>query len=161
MKISKNNALDLIDTKINQFNSLLDSANDGSHKEQEYQDIYSDTESLIGELFSKEDAIEFRKNVIPIALLSERSEIQKIQDYKKHLQKCISQLKAYKNRVQHFWDEDKLINWPLLDFKLQTIWNWVIKSWKGIFFVLTLIISIAGAINGWPTVLELVNSTLT
>jgi hypothetical protein len=42
-----------------------------------------------------------------VLIASGEYDSQRFEDYKKHLGKCISQMKAYKNRVQNFWGEEK------------------------------------------------------
>jgi len=158
MKISKNIALELIDKKINQFSGILNRANYKNIHNQEYREVYSDTEALISNLFSKDEAIKFRENVVLTP--SGRSDSQKLQSYENHLGECISQLKAYKNIVQDFWGKDKIINWSLLKSKLQMLFNEAKKSWKRIGFIFIFLGVVAGAIDNWQTISEFVNSTL-
>ena len=161
MKISKSKALELIDKKKNQFSGILDRANYSNMHDQEYEEVYYDTESLLCDLFSKEESMEFRRNVGPAVIVSGRSESQRLQDYKKHLKSCISQLKVYRNRVQNFWNKQKVDNWSLSNNKLQILCRGFKISWKAIGFVLFLLALVAGAIDNWQTVSEFVNSTLT
>ena len=159
MKVSKNKALELIDKKIDQLNSILDSANYSNIYDQEYNEIYFDTESLLCELFSKEESMEFRRNVSPYVIVVGRSESQELQVYKKHLGSCISQLKVYKSKVQNFWGNETIINWSVVKSRLQPlimIWN-KFKVW--IVLLLLALGAIAGFIDDWQTVSEFINST--
>lgn len=155
MNTSKRKAIGLIDDKLDQFNYLLEQFNSGKQDRQEYENIYYETECLVEELFSKDKKKDFSNNVAPGRILLTASQSEKDTLYKNHLLSCISQLNAYKNTVEHFWGDDKVINWDVLNGKLQLIWTLGRKSWKGIAFLLGVIILIAGAINALPTVLDL------
>jgi hypothetical protein len=168
MKIGKGKALELINTKIDQFNSILNHADYDNRYDQKYEEVYYDAESLICELFSRDESMEFRRNVSLGIYVSGMSNVQELQDYKNHIEKCTSLLNAYKSKVQNFWEEDKLINLDVLNDKLQKIWNKAKQSWKLIAFVsgiaitlLTLIVLIPDAIDSFPAIKELINSTLT
>ena len=81
--------------------------------------------------------------------------------YIKHLKSCILQLKLYRERVEYFPPEgtEKIINWPLIRYKLNTIEKWIKSSWKIIVFVLFLLGLIASAINDWETLSTFINSS--
>lgn len=103
MKIPKNKALELIDEKISQFQKILSEATYDNLYDANYERAYYGTETLLTELFSKEEAMNFRSNVsssgIPIGGL---------QDYIKHISSCIAQLKVYQERIQNFWGIDEI-----------------------------------------------------
>lgn len=166
MKVSKNEALKLIDEKIDKFSSILNRANNSNMYDQEYEEIYYGTESDISDLYSKEESMEFRRNVSPYVIVAGRSDSQKLQDYKKHLESCISQLNVYRNKIQNFWDYQTVDNVPLSINKLQMLMNGVKISWKLIVLVggiiigiLTLIVLIPDALDSLSAIKELVNST--
>ena len=166
MKRSKNKALELIDKKIDQFSGVLNRANNSNMYDKEYKEVYYGTESVISNLYSKEESMEFRRNVGSIVIVSGRSDFQELQDYKKHIESCISHLKVYRNDVQDFWDDHTVDNEPLLINKMKMLINGVKISWKLIVFVggiiigiLTLIVLIPEALDSLPVIKELVNST--
>lgn len=110
MKIPQSKALELIDQKISQFQEILAKATYENRYDETYKLAYYGTETLLTELFSKEEAIEFRRNVTSIiALVGGKIDYAKeLQDYKDHINSCIAQLKVYRGRIQNFWGTDKL-----------------------------------------------------
>lgn len=107
MLISKNKALELIDEKIKQFQYILDTATYDTRYNTEYNEAYYGTENLLKELFSEEEAKEFRLHVSNLVFIAtaHKDYEKELKDYKKHINKCISQLKVYKERIQNFWEE--------------------------------------------------------
>ena len=63
MKFSKNKALELIDEKISQFEKVLAESTYDNHYDESYDLAYYGTETLLAELFSKEEAMGFRRSV--------------------------------------------------------------------------------------------------
>ena len=106
MKISKNKALELINEKISQFHKILEEATIGNIYDEFYETAYYGTENLLTELFSKEEAMNFRSIVSSPSLVFTRRE--ELQDYRKHISGCIAQLKVYRERIQNFWGTDEL-----------------------------------------------------
>lgn len=107
MPILKNKALKLIDEKIKQFQHILDTATYDTRYNTEYHEVYYGTVTLVEELFSEEEAKKFRWNVSNhVAVATRHIDFEKeLKDYEKHVNKCISQLKVYKERIENFWEE--------------------------------------------------------
>ncbi|MCK5645003.1 MAG: hypothetical protein KAJ19_29655 [Gammaproteobacteria bacterium] len=159
MKVSKNDALKLIDEKIDKFSRILDRANNSNMYDQEYKEIYYGTESVIRDLYSKEESMDFRRNVGSGAIVSGRSDFQKLQDYKKHIESCISQLNVYKSKVQNFWGKETIINWSVVKSRLQPLVI-ILEKFKVLIGLLIVALGvIAKFIVDWQTVFEFINST--
>ena len=110
MKIPKNKALKLIDDKISQFQKVLANATYNNRYGEDYTLAYYGTETLLTELFSKEEAMNFRSSVSSMVAFigGEINYAQELQDYKEHINTCIVQLKVYRERIQNFWGTDEL-----------------------------------------------------
>lgn len=110
MKIPKNKALELIDEKISQFENVLDNATYNNRYGEDYNLAYYGTENLLTELFSKEEAMNFRSSVSSrFAFIGGKIDYAKeLKDYKSHVNKCIVQLKVYRERIQNFWGTGEL-----------------------------------------------------
>ncbi len=110
MKIPKNKALELIDEKILQFQQVLSNATYNNRYGEDYKLAYYGTETLLTELFSKEEALNFRSIVSSVVSFigGERDYAKELQDYKEHINGCIAQLRVYKERIQYFWGTDEL-----------------------------------------------------
>ncbi|NOY89076.1 MAG: hypothetical protein GXO93_06775, partial [FCB group bacterium] len=110
MKIPKNKALELIDEKISQFQKVLSNATYNNRYGEDYELAYYGTETLLTELFSKEEAMNFRSSVSSMAVFfgGEIDYAKELQDYKEHINRCIAQLKVYRERIQNFWGTDEL-----------------------------------------------------
>lgn len=110
MKIPKNKALKLIDEKISQFQKVLDNATYNNRYGIDYELAYYGTETLLTELFSKEEAMNFRSSVSSMvaSIGGEIDYAKELQDYKEHINRCIAQLKVYRERIQNFWGTDEL-----------------------------------------------------
>lgn len=105
MKIPKAKAIELIDKKIKKFEDILKEATYEKSYNENYDLAYSGTEMLLSELFSKEEAKNFRINVTkPFALpiVEEPSHSEQLAQYQGHIEVCISQLKAYRERIENF-----------------------------------------------------------
>lgn len=109
-KTSQGKAFELIDQKILQFQDILAKATFEKMYDESYELAYHGTETLLTELFSKEEAMEFRRNVtLPMVVVGgEEDHAKELQDYKDHVGSCIAQLKVYRERVQNFWGTDEL-----------------------------------------------------
>jgi hypothetical protein len=106
-RISRSKALELIDQKISGFERLLKEATFDNKYGEDYTQVYDSTESLLTELYSEKEAMNFRNNVtFPSALTGD--DTKELQDYKGHIKRCISQLKAYRERIQNFWKTNKV-----------------------------------------------------
>ena len=110
MKIPKNKALKLIDEKISQFQKVLENATYNNRYGEDYELAYYGTEDLLTELFSKEEAMNFRSRVSSMVAFigGEVDYAKELQDYKEHIKRCIAQLKVYRERIQNFWGTDEL-----------------------------------------------------
>ncbi|MCK4348387.1 MAG: hypothetical protein KAW47_07205 [Thermoplasmatales archaeon] len=115
MKIPKNKALELIDEKISQFQKVLAEATYNNRYNEAYKLAYQGTETLLTELFSKEEATDFRSSVaIPrVAVMGavmggEIDYAKRLQDYKNHVNSCIAKLNEYRERIQIFWATNEL-----------------------------------------------------
>lgn len=108
LKVSKERALELIAQKISQFDSVLSKATYENRYNEDYDLAYYGTETLLTELFSKDEAMNFRRSVSPmiVAVGGRIDYAKELRDYKNHIQSCISQLKVYQERVADFWVED-------------------------------------------------------
>lgn len=104
VRVSKEKAIELLDEKISKFQNILENAKPDNIYDQNYESSYYGTESLLAELFSEEEAMKFRSNVTSYAIAGK----QELDDYKKHINSCISQLGVYKERIQIFWGVDEL-----------------------------------------------------
>lgn len=150
MKNSKNHALNLIDSKILQFQKILNDATYENRYNEEYHLAYYGTENLLKELFSEEEAKNFRNNVtIHFVFFGDEIDYaQELQDYKNHIERCISQLKVYREKIQTFWDDG--LN------RIEIIYNLIkgiSNSWKQLEnrgakypILLTIIVLIVGSI---------------
>lgn len=109
MKILKNQALKLIEQKIVQFQGVLEKATFENRYDKNYKRVYHGAEALLTELFSEEEAMNFRRNVTSIiAVVGGRTDYEKeLKDYKKHIEDCIAQLEVYHERVSNFWPDEK------------------------------------------------------
>ncbi len=117
MKISKGKALRLIDDKIAKFETLkatevLSFGETTYTRNEEYKLVYYAAEANLAELFSEEEVKKFRQQVtVPLwVAINDKTPIAKFRAYNDHIQKCVVLLKAYRERIEHFWadDEDKL-----------------------------------------------------
>ena len=110
MKIPKSKALELIDEKILQFQKVLAEATYSNRYGEAYELAYYGTETLLTELFSKEEAMNFRSSVNSgVAIIGGEIDYAKeLQDYKEHINSCIAQLKVYRERIQNFCVTDEL-----------------------------------------------------
>ncbi len=110
MKIPKNKALKLIDEKISQFQKVLANATYNNCYGEDYKLAYYGTETLLTELFSKEEAMNFRSSVSSMVdfIGGKIDYAKELQDYKEHINTCIVQLKVYRERIQNFWGTDEL-----------------------------------------------------
>jgi hypothetical protein len=106
MKMTKSKALELIDQKISQFNYVFSHASYENRYDEAYKRTYYGTETLITQLFSSEEAKEFRRNVTSSAFVGGYSHAEELHDYKEHIISCISQLEVYKERISNFWEDD-------------------------------------------------------
>jgi hypothetical protein len=106
MTVSKEKALELLDQKIREFETVLETATYESRYNEEYHRIYYGAKSLIEQLFSDKEVKEFSNAVnIGIVVVGGMIDYQKeLNDYRVHIRKCISQLQVFKERVINFWD---------------------------------------------------------
>jgi len=105
MRISKSDALELIDQKIAQFKNVLTNANYENRYDEAYQLAFDSTEELINQ-FSSDTAKEF-KFITCSFFPGGSSPSRELDEYKEHLRACIAQLKIYKKHILAFWEEDE------------------------------------------------------
>jgi hypothetical protein len=109
MKVPKRKALELIDEKISQFQTILAKATYDNRYGDDYEIAYHGAESLLTEVFSEPEAEKFRINVTSpvIGVIGGRVNYAKeLERYKRHISKCIAQLKSSRERVSNFWEDD-------------------------------------------------------
>jgi hypothetical protein len=108
-KVTQSKALELIDESISQFKQILAKATYENRHDETYLRVYHGAEALLTELFSKEEAMEFRRNVtsIMVSVGKKIDYVKELKDYKDHLGRCIAQLEVYKGRIQNFWVTDE------------------------------------------------------
>ena len=102
-KISRSKALELIDQKISEFERLFKEATRENKYGEDYTLLYGSTEVLLNELYSEKEVVNFRSNVTLPAIIADEETIQdyrEFQDYKDHIQRCIAQLRVYRDTVQ-------------------------------------------------------------
>lgn len=109
-KIPKSKVLELIDQKVLQFEKISADATYENRYNEAYKLAYYGTESLLTELFSKEEVMNFRRNVThAIALVGKKVDHgEELEEYKDHINSCIAHLRVYRDRIQSFWGTDKL-----------------------------------------------------
>lgn len=110
MKIPKNKALELIDEKISQFQKVLAEATYDNRYNEDYELAYHGTKTLLTDLFSKEESMNFVNCVSSMIhfIGGKRDYAKELQDYKDHINRCIAQLKVYRERIQNFWKINEL-----------------------------------------------------
>ena len=110
MRISREKAVALIDQKIFQFQVVYNNATFENRHDENYSLAYYGTETLLTELFSKEEAMNFRSHVTPLVFVvgGPVNHEKELKDYRHHIEKCISQLKVYKERIENFWPTDEV-----------------------------------------------------
>ena len=109
-RLEKTKAIKLIDEKISQFQSVLVSATYETRYDEKYNLAYYGTRTLLTELFSEEEAKNFKQNVTSHKFVIGGAPIdydRELHDYKEHIRKCISQLMVYQERIKNFWDDDQ------------------------------------------------------
>ncbi len=110
MKIPKAKTIELIDEKIKQFEQVARNATYENQYKEEYQLAYHGTEMLLTELFSEDETKNFRIEVtIPLSIRAgeEIDFTEEVRGYKEHISKCITQLKAYRERIDNFWSDEE------------------------------------------------------
>ncbi|MCK4395918.1 hypothetical protein KAW96_04900 [candidate division WOR-3 bacterium] len=110
MKITKDRVIILIDKKISQFEQILSESTFNNRFDENYDLAYYGTEALLTDLFNKEEAKKFRRNVSsPIFIIGGEADYsEELKDFREHLEHCIAQLKVYRERVLNFWEEDEM-----------------------------------------------------
>lgn len=106
MKVQKSKALELVDQKILQFEEVLANATYENRYDNAYEAVYYGSEALLADLYSKDEAMEFRRNVTSIVAVAGGKEdhAKELQDYRNHIGRCIAQLKVYRERIENFWE---------------------------------------------------------
>lgn len=109
-RVPKSKALRLIDQKIAQFQKILENIVWDNRFGEDYDIAYYGSETLLKELFSEKEALEFRSNVSSMKIIfhGEPTDIAKeLRDYKKHIERCIAQLRVYRQRVEDFFPDEQ------------------------------------------------------
>jgi len=109
MKIPKAKAIELINKKIKQFENILKEATYKNRFNEDYNLAYNGTEMLLTELFSEKDTKDFRISVSTLSAApidEEPSHAEELAQYQGHIELCISQLKAYRERIENFWPDE-------------------------------------------------------
>jgi predicted nucleotide-binding protein len=107
MSIAKSRAIQLINQKIEALEAIKVAATYETRFDQTYQRVYYGAEHLITELFSDDEAKQFRRNVTGIAFAGGVEDPRReLEDYRDHLARCIAQLNVYKERIENFWPDD-------------------------------------------------------
>ncbi|MCX5781461.1 MAG: hypothetical protein NT145_01975 [Elusimicrobia bacterium] len=147
MKIERNKAIKLIDKKICEFQKVIDEATYNNRYNEAYELAYHGAENLLTELFSKEEAMKFRGSVSSlITFVGRETNYEKdLEDYRKHINRCIIQLKVYKERIENFWPNssnsaDKINS----QYVIKKLFKWKNPWFK--YFIIPLAVLIIGAI---------------
>ena len=106
--IPKSKAIELLNTKISEFEKFLSDSNLYNFYDEVYHSAYSETKVLLFELFSQEEVEKFQTFVNPPDLSNIEQSSEKAPLFRSHIQKCIGQLKAYRYRLEHFLDTDEI-----------------------------------------------------
>ena len=95
------NKIAILEKKIEEFNVLIENATYENKYGTDYNRVYSDAEQIICEFFGIREGGNFRMNVTSGAWIpTEVDKEAEVQDYKEHLNTCITQLKLYKRKVE-------------------------------------------------------------
>ena len=108
MTVLKEKALELVKKKIDEFEKICESATYENRYKEEYNRVYYGTKTLIGQLFSDKEVKEFSDAVnVGFAMVGGGTidYQKKVNDYKVHIKKCISQLQVLEERIFNFWDD--------------------------------------------------------
>ena len=105
MKITKRKAVELIDQKIAQFNDVLSKASYENRYNEDYELAFKGAEALITQLFSSEEAKDF-KVVTSYYFAGGLAPVRELIGYREHLRLCISYLELYKKQIADFWKDD-------------------------------------------------------
>jgi hypothetical protein len=107
--MQKQQALELLNEKINTFTELLNNSTIGNRWSEEYLVAYRGAEAILKELFSEADAEKFKENtrIMQVMIGMRPHEQQEYDRYKETLVRCIAELKANKERIELFWEEKK------------------------------------------------------
>jgi len=109
MNISKRQAIQFINEKIDKLKDLKSNAAIGNCYGPSYEKVYYGIEDLVESLFDTNKKKEFRLNVaLPIAIddNEEDSKRHEFENYVRHLDSCISQLEVLREHVENFWKDE-------------------------------------------------------
>ncbi|MCL4447862.1 MAG: hypothetical protein M1163_05665 [Candidatus Thermoplasmatota archaeon] len=108
MAVSKQRAMELIDDKIEQFKKLLSESYKISYGSEEYILIYDGTGRMLLNLFGWNDTNIFENAVRVDRLATLDGELPSMEerqdDFRRHISKCITQLKILREQVENFWE---------------------------------------------------------
>ena len=149
MKISKNHALNLIDSKISDFQTILDEATYDNRYNEKYDLAYYGTKNLLMDLFSEDEVKNFIRNanVLVVVLGEDINCAEELQDYKDHIEMCISKLKVYKEKILAFWNDEPNRIEISIDFikKISLLWKQFEEKWGRYPILIALIFFLVGA----------------
>lgn len=118
MKIPKSRAIELINEKISVFEIVKSQVwRDYPNGIKIYQKVYYETVNLLAELFSEGETKKFETDAPEIKSFKDVTGLEK-RNLENLVEKCIAQLKAYRDRIQKFWpdDEDETIKKIIIPF---------------------------------------------
>ena len=114
-KIRTTKAIRLIDEQIAQFQKLMENASVETLYGRDYQVAKHDTDELLTELFSSEEAYRFFSKS-PVPLLPAVNEITEeetrqyllymIGSYREHIKDLMNRLEVYKRKIEKYWPDD-------------------------------------------------------
>lgn len=107
MRISKSEAIMLIDKKISEFEIIYERKSGHALYDGEYKKIFSGAEHLVTELFSEDEMTKFRQRVISGVLVGSKTFAEELKRYQQHIERCIAVLEAYKVKIEHFWSDNE------------------------------------------------------
>jgi hypothetical protein len=106
MGISKEKALQLFDEQIAKAEEKRRSATHENRYDDFYQLAVDGGEHLISNLFGKDEAEKYRRDVHGIAFGDSRNRALDMEIYDDHLGRCITQLQLYRRQIEILWPND-------------------------------------------------------
>lgn len=107
--ISKTKALKFLNDKLELFKKIKNNATYERMYKDGYREAYYGTETLLEELFGKDEPNKFRSKVtgVKFSVLGGPIDYEKeLNDYIYHLDNCISQINVYIERITNYWVDD-------------------------------------------------------
>lgn len=107
LSISKDQAINLVEKKISQFQKILEEATYENRYSDEYQLAREETLRLLTDLFSEAEAERFYSRVNPQVTFVTTDREMMLRNYKALISRYVVELKEYKERIQNFWMDGK------------------------------------------------------